>query len=132
MLNYWLDKIGTSGILLGPAISAADLVIKGKYTGPEQLYPGTLVLTGGLAAWNVAKCMREKEKGIKRSPLVHLGRFLETGGASLTAYKLGTGSVDNIYRSFGPAAIGIPAGAFLEYVIGPIQERFSKKYKTFE
>ncbi|MCJ7816333.1 MAG: hypothetical protein MUP55_00615 [Candidatus Aenigmarchaeota archaeon] len=128
-LSYWLDKIGASGVLLGPAETVSRLVISGKYTGTNQIDEGMGILTGGLAAWNGAKYIEEQEKGIKRSPLVHTGRVLEVGGPAWTETNLLTGNVDNIFRAFGPAALGIPIGAFLEYVAGPVHEKFSKKYK---
>jgi hypothetical protein len=81
-----------------------------------------------LAAWTAAKWNADHEEGIKRSPLVHAGRFLEVTGAFATETELQSGNFDNIYRAFGPAALGIPVGAFLEYVAGPVHERFSKKY----
>ena len=59
--NYLLGKAGESGILLGPAESAARLVAEGNYTGPEQLYEGFGILTGGLGAWNAAKILEERE-----------------------------------------------------------------------
>ena len=37
---------------------------------------------------------------------------------------------DNVFRTFGPAVIGITAGGILEYVVGPIHERISKRYAT--
>lgn len=62
--------------------------------------------------------------------MVHMGRALEVGGAAATEVILQTNGVDNVYRAFGPAALGIPVGAFLEYVAGPVHEKFSKKYIT--
>ncbi len=86
------------------------------------------VMSAGLAAWNAAKYAQER--GAKRSPLVHAGRVMEVAGPTMTEYKLQAGEADNIFHTFGPAALGISIGAFLEYVAGPIHERFSKKYKT--
>lgn len=126
---YWLDKIGASGVLLGPAETTTRLMIDGAYNGPYQLDEGMGIMTGGLALWNAAKYKDEHDNNIKRSPLVHLGRTLEVAGPAFTEYKLVTGNADNIFHTFGPAAIGIPVGAFLEYVAGPIHERFSKKCK---
>jgi hypothetical protein len=128
-LTYWLDKIGASGVLLGPAETVGRVVSSGQYTGPEQLDEGIGILTGGLAAWNAAKYVDEREKRIKRSPLVHTGRGLEVAGTASTEIILQTGIIDDIYRALGSAALGIPIGAFLEYVAGPVHEKFSKKYR---
>ncbi len=128
-LAYWLDKAGASGILLGPAETAGRLVHDGSYTGHGQLDEGVGVMTGGLAAWNGAKYIQEREEKRARSPLVHLGRALEVGGPLATEAQLLTGDMDNIYRTFGPAALGITIGAFLEYVAGPVHEKFSRKYQ---
>ena len=49
-----------------------------------------------------------------------------TAGAEVT---LATGQVDNIYRSLAPV-IAIPVGAFLEYVAGPVHEKFSKRFNS--
>ena len=125
---YWLDKIGSSGILLGPAETTARLMYDGNFTGPEQVDEGMGVMSAGLAAWNAAKYAQER--GVKRSPLVHVGRSMEVAGPTMTEYKLQSGEADNIFHTFGPAALGISIGAFLEYVAGPVHERFSKKYRT--
>ena len=126
-IRYYLDKAGISGLLLGPGESAARLVVSGDYTGPEQLDEGIGILTVGLTSWNAAKYVEEHGNGIRRSPLVHFGRALEVGGAGWTELNLQTGNVDNVFRAFGPA-LGIPVGAFFEYVAGPIHERISKRY----
>jgi len=128
-LSYWLDKLGASGVMLGPTETAVKLGIDGAYLGPHQLDEGIGIMTAGLASWNAAKYVNENKAGIKRSPLVHAGRVMEVGGPSLTEYNLVTGNVDNIFRTFLPAAVGMGAGAFLEYVAGPVHEKFSKKYK---
>jgi hypothetical protein len=39
-VSYWLDKIGKTGILLGPAETVGRLVLDGEYTGPEQVDEG--------------------------------------------------------------------------------------------
>jgi hypothetical protein len=130
--DYWLDKIGISGILLGPAETATSLAVSGKYLGPGQLDEGVGILTGGLAAWNAAKYVKEHKEGRKRSPLVHAGRAMEVGGAAVTEGLLLSGNSDNVYRAFLPAALGVTVGPVLEYVAGPIHEKFSRKYRTLE
>jgi hypothetical protein len=130
-LSYWLDKIGASGVLLGPAESVCRLMINGidgKYTVAEQVDEGMGILSGGLVLWNAAKYVDERKNGIKRSPLVHAGRAIECSGGICTEVLLQTGNVDNIFRTFGPAALGVTVGPFLEYVAGPIHERFSRRY----
>ena len=77
----------------------------------------------------MAKYVGERSSGRKRSPLVHLGRALEVAGTAKTAADLQFGTVTDIYRTFGPAALGCAIGAMLEYGLGPIHERFSPKYK---
>jgi len=121
-LSYWLDKLGASGILLGPAETVSRLVASGQYTGPEQIDEGIGILAGDLVAWNTSKYIQERKEA--RSPLVHIGRVLEAGGTVATEYALQTGCADNIYRVFNPAALGISTGAFLEYVAGPIHENY--------
>ena len=128
-LSYWLDNIGKSGLLLGPTEAAGRVIINGKYLGPYQLDEGMTILTGGAAAWNAAKYIEENEKKIKRSPLVHIGRGLEVAGSAWTELNMLTGNTDNIYRAFGPV-LGVPIGGFLEFIAGPIHERFSKRYKS--
>jgi hypothetical protein len=128
-LSYWLDKAGAAAVLLGPAETAGQLAISGNYTGPSQLYPGMGVLTAGLGAWNAAKYVDEHNTGRKRSPLVHTGRAIEIAGAATTEGLLINGE-GNIFRIYAPMAIGIPIGALLEYVAGPVHERFSNKYRT--
>jgi hypothetical protein len=128
-LAYWADKAGTAGILLGPAESILRLMSAGNYLGPEQVDEGIGIMTAGLAAWNAAKYLREHEEGRSRSPLVHLGRAAEVAGPAVTEYNLQMGNAENVFRTFGPAALGITLGAFLEYVAGPVHEMFSKKYK---
>lgn len=121
--QYWLDKLGASGILLGPAETAARLMYDGNFTGPEQVDEGMGVMSAGLAAWNAAKYAGEG----RRSPLVHVGRGMEVAGPAMTEYRLQAGEADNIFHTFGPAALGITLGAFLEYVAGPVHERFSRR-----
>lgn len=123
--QYWLDKLGASGILLGPAESTIRLMNDGSYRGPEQVDEGMGIMTAGLAAWNAAKYIGEG----KRSPLVHLGRAAEVSGPAFTEYNLQSGNADNVFHTFGPAALGITLGAFLEYVAGPVHENFSRKYR---
>jgi hypothetical protein len=128
-VSYWLDKLGASGLLLGPAESSVRLVADGAYNGTYQLTEGMGILTGGITAWNASKYIDEHNNKIKRSPLVHAGRALEVGGSAATEYRLVNGGSGNIFHDFGPVAIGIPVGAFLEYVAGPVHEKFSKKYR---
>jgi len=128
-LAYWLDKLGASGILLGPAETSGRLMLDGAYRGPHQLDEGMGIMTAGLAAWNAAKYIQEREQGRKRSPLVDIGRVMEISGPAITEYNLLRGEADNIFRTFGPATLGITLGAFLEYVAGPVHERFSKRYR---
>lgn len=128
-LGYWLDKAGITAILLGPAETAARLAIGGQYTGTEA-NEGMGILTAGLTSWNAAKYLKEREQGLTRSPLVHLGRALEVGGTASTEGILLSGAIDNPYRAFAPAAISIPAGAFLEYVAGPIHEMITGKFRN--
>ena len=75
-LSYWLDKMGVCGVLLGPAESATRLMVSGEFTGPEQIDEGVGILTMGVATWNAAKYVQEREDGQKRSPLVHVGRAI--------------------------------------------------------
>ena len=124
-----MDKIGASAILLGPAESAARLTLRGRYEGPQQIDEGIVTLAGGLTAWNAAKYSAEHDEGRMRSPLVHLGRACEVGGTAHTALQLSRGDAENIFRTFGPAALGVCIGAFLEYVAGPVHENFSRRYR---
>ncbi len=128
-LDYWLDKVGIAGILLGPAETASRLAVSGRYTGSEA-NEGMGVLTAGLAAWNAAKYMNERENEVNRSPLVHAGRALEIAGAASTEGILLTGAIENPYRAFAPAVIGVTVGPLLEYVAGPIHEMISKKHRN--
>ena len=124
---YWLDMLGKSGILLGPAETSARLMYDGAYRGPYQLDEGMGALTGGLAAWNAAKYIEDHTEQRERSPLIHIGRVLEVGGPAATEYMLATGNAGNIFHTFGPAAIGIAGGAFLEYVAGPVHEAIKRR-----
>jgi hypothetical protein len=129
-LSYWLEKLGQGIVLLAPTEVTTRLAISGDYTGPEQVDEGMCGLFGGLAVWDASKYIEEHKNGIKRSPIVVVGRAIKLAGTGYTAYKLQTGDVDNIFRTFAPAALGIAGGSFLEYVAGPVHEKFSKKYKT--
>jgi hypothetical protein len=133
---YWLDKAGASGIIIGFGEPVSRMFISGKYTGPGQIDEGMGIMTGGFAAWEASKYVeerqREKETGhkVKRSPFVHAGRGMKVAGAGIASTALQTGYIENPFRAFGLAGLGVAGGAFLEYVIGKIHEDFSSKYKN--
>ncbi|MCX6815767.1 MAG: hypothetical protein NT120_02865 [Candidatus Aenigmarchaeota archaeon] len=122
-----LDAVGVAGTVGGPGESALRILIDGGYKGRYQLDEGMGVLPAALLAWNSAKWIDEKSRGVERSPLVNLGRAMEIAGPAATEYKLLANGPGDVIYDFIPAIAGVVVGPILEYGLGPLHEKFSSK-----
>jgi hypothetical protein len=124
----WLKKAGETLILLGPTEAALRLAYSGNYKG--NLYEGLGMLFAGLIAWDLGKYYNEIDSGDYYSPLRNLGRFFRDSLTLITPFYISDPNLDNVYKPFIPAALGIGVGSFLEYVAAPIHEHIKEKIKS--
>jgi len=125
-----LKKAGETLILLGPTEAALRLAYSGNYKG--NLYEGLGMLSAGLIAWDLGKYYEEKNSEDYYSPLRNVGRFLRDSLTLTTPLYISASNLDNVYKAFIPAALGIGVGSFLEYVAAPIHEHLKEKFKSIK